>query len=696
MPGSTPPPTLINRDPTKVGYDFLGAAPGQAGLAGIVAERVGHVHPIGRTIRQTAGMGLYQDINATSDNCNAYLTTNVGALPALGAWTFETWFYGGNGVVGGAEIGWFLGFFPQGNAVSTPNPNGGASVFPAPGFVNQGGGGGGAQFRAHDGTQITLPGVTSSWNHLALVWDGVAYHAYSNGALAGSYTPATAPSLAALLLGLGAWQTGTFTGRIRVAQTRLSSLVRYTAPFTPAQVPFIPDANTVGLWNYSDVPLGNWGVFYQTGGSSPAPGGQQLAAGWHWTPSVAFDASGNGRDLGLALFLQTNIGDHGSCIYSAGVAGITAADAVVASPAVTSLQAMTGDVQLQDSTGAALAPVPGTPGVVKLPVIPALDATAGDIQPVAGAAAAGSVGKAADAGHQHVGVHSVTAGTNVTLGGTATDPVINASGGGGGGGGSGPGVPLAIVKYDPGSIATKNPGTSLAAVDSTNLTVSFTVPASGIVMVVLTGNARGSSNNNGDWMGWGLVTHGTTTLVSDLVDVLQQVSQPGGGVQVQANVSARLYISGLTPGAAVQWDWAYQTSGTGAAQAAMIVGNNGTIYSPALIEVYDGTIGDQSWTPVTYQNSWQDFGGGFAGAAFRKDALGFVHLRGVIKSGTPPSIAFTLPTGYRPLSTNTFPVTDGGGAVGAAQVASTGTVTISGTGLGSACTLGSITFLGEQ
>ncbi|MGH3180397.1 MAG: hypothetical protein ACRDOE_00580 [Streptosporangiaceae bacterium] len=58
---------------------------------------------------------------------------------------------------------------------------------------------------------------------------------------------------------------------------------------------------------------------------------------------------------------------------------------------------------------------------------PALDTSAADIQPVGSAAAAGGIGESADAGHQHVGVHSVTAGTGLSNSGTATDPVLNAS-----------------------------------------------------------------------------------------------------------------------------------------------------------------------------------------------------------------------------------------------------------------------------
>jgi hypothetical protein len=56
-----------------------------------------------------------------------------------------------------------------------------------------------------------------------------------------------------------------------------------------------------------------------------------------------------------------------------------------------------------------------------------------------------------------------------------------------------------------------------------------------------------------------------------------------------------------------------------------------------------GTTGE----PV-YQNGWVGFDAARP-ARFRKDPAGFVHIEGVVKSGTANGIAFTLPVGYRPL-----------------------------------------------
>lgn len=66
-------------------------------------------------------------------------------------------------------------------------------------------------------------------------------------------------------------------------------------------------------------------------------------------------------------------------------------------------------------------------------------------------------------------------------------------------------------------------------------------------------------------------------------------------------------------------------------------------------------IADQeAWTPVTFQNSWTNYGSGYDTAAYMKDSLGFVHIKGFIKSGTTSSSTpiFTLPVGYRPLNSS--------------------------------------------
>lgn len=59
-----------------------------------------------------------------------------------------------------------------------------------------------------------------------------------------------------------------------------------------------------------------------------------------------------------------------------------------------------------------------------------------------------------------------------------------------------------------------------------------------------------------------------------------------------------------------------------------------------------GIPGAQAWQAPTLLNSWVNFGGSFATVAYYRDAVGIVHLKGRMKTGTVGTIAFTLPAGY--------------------------------------------------
>jgi len=75
-----------------------------------------------------------------------------------------------------------------------------------------------------------------------------------------------------------------------------------------------------------------------------------------------------------------------------------------------------------------------------------------------------------------------------------------------------------------------------------------------------------------------------------------------------------------------------------------------------------------------FSNSWVNYDiAVFRAAAFCKDALGFVHLRGVIKTGTVGTVAFTLPAGYRPAILEEL-VCISNGTIGRIEVDGTGTV----------------------
>lgn len=82
----------------------------------------------------------------------------------------------------------------------------------------------------------------------------------------------------------------------------------------------------------------------------------------------------------------------------------------------------------------------------------------------------------------------------------------------------------------------------------------------------------------------------------------------------------------------------------------------------------------QAWQTPTFQNGWVNYDTvNWEGAAYMKDSLGFVHLRGMIKSGTMSAAAFTLPVGYRAGGKGQyFPTLAGGAVIGAVYTDSTG------------------------
>lgn len=81
----------------------------------------------------------------------------------------------------------------------------------------------------------------------------------------------------------------------------------------------------------------------------------------------------------------------------------------------------------------------------------------------------------------------------------------------------------------------------------------------------------------------------------------------------------------------------------------------------------------EDWIAPTLINSWVNFGLSFNNAGYMKDSMGFVHLKGLIKSGTIASAAFTLPVGYRPGADTAYP-TNSNSAFGIIQVLANGNV----------------------
>ena len=73
------------------------------------------------------------------------------------------------------------------------------------------------------------------------------------------------------------------------------------------------------------------------------------------------------------------------------------------------------------------------------------------------------------------------------------------------------------------------------------------------------------------------------------------------------------------------------------------------------------TIIDNPDIVMTMENSWVVYNAvNFANPEYYMDKLGRVHLQGLIKSGTVPSGATTLPAGYRPATNRIFTVVTNG------------------------------------
>jgi len=84
-------------------------------------------------------------------------------------------------------------------------------------------------------------------------------------------------------------------------------------------------------------------------------------------------------------------------------------------------------------------------------------------------------------------------------------------------------------------------------------------------------------------------------------------------------------------------------------------------------------IVDETWIAPTFTNNWVNYSATFNDCGYMKDAMGFVHLRGLVKNGTDGSSIFTLPVGYRPIRAELL-VCASEDHYGRLDIATTGTV----------------------
>ena len=122
------------------------------------------------------------------------------------------------------------------------------------------------------------------------------------------------------------------------------------------------------------------------------------------------------------------------------------------------------------------------------------------------------------------------------------------------------------------------------------------------------------------------------------------------------------------------------------------------------VKITGGEIVQEPWNEVaSFLNGWINFGGLQATAAYYKDSLGRVHLKGLVKDGTCKKAIFILPVGYRPTEKLLFGTESGGsgGSHGRIDIIADGEVFTGNPSTGAGCdstwmSLNGISFRAEQ
>jgi hypothetical protein len=173
------------------------------------------------------------------------------------------------------------------------------------------------------------------------------------------------------------------------------------------------------------------------------------------------------------------------------------------------------------------------------------------------------------------GVETVVASTNIKYGGPNNTTTGDAFGGYGFEIWDTPGL-LAGTHYDPGTAATASitSGLAMTAFDTTNLRLTFTAPASGNVVVRIRAPVHGSSTASGGVMLLG-VLDGATVRGRQRPMVYMNTINSVGATDIALN-TARVVVTGLTPGTSYTWDAAYSVDQVSIAGAYSWGGPNNT------------------------------------------------------------------------------------------------------------------------
>jgi len=142
---------------------------------------------------------------------------------------------------------------------------------------------------------------------------------------------------------------------------------------------------------------------------------------------------------------------------------------------------------------------------------------------------------------------------------------------------SGVGSLLDHTVYEASNITYNQTSATLGDADATNLTVVFTAPASGTVLVRLTGVARQPSGAAaGARAYWGL-RESTTIVAGPMFVLYAPMTMPANRLEA---ASCAFYITGLTPGNSYTYKWAIAGDGTYGGGLYVTTG------SPAFMEVW--------------------------------------------------------------------------------------------------------------
>jgi len=93
-----------------------------------------------------------------------------------------------------------------------------------------------------------------------------------------------------------------------------------------------------------------------------------------------------------------------------------------------------------------------------------------------------------------------------------------------------------------------------------------------------------------------------------------------------------------------------------------------------------------------FENSWQNFSATYDTAAFYKDALGIVRLKGGVSTGASATTAFTLPENYRPTKRLWLVTVGSAGAIARVIIEPSGTVSPAGSTASSFTSLEGLSF----